>query len=257
VAADLDETGFVCLEGAISPEWLARAREHVRSLLEKHGEKFFVIIRPADQGDSAISEIAHDPSMHGLLRELAEIACPNGLVAQEGLYNVLRVVAGPDGQKGSCEFHYDANVVTALVPIFIPDAEEGRSGELVVCPNSRGYRSLLVNLVEKAIVQSHPYRRMMVRKFQRNPERYRRLLQPGNVYLFWGYRTYHGNLPSPENGLRATLLLHYGNPHGRRAVLQGFRNIRKAIENRRLTRPAAAYPSLGTDSASAGPGAPA
>jgi hypothetical protein len=238
VAAKLDKAGFICLENVISPDWLERARAHVRSLLDKHGEKFIVIIRPADEEGSAANEIAYDPMMETLLRNLAEIGCPSGVMDGEGIYNVLRVVAGADGEKGSCEFHYDANVITALVPIFIPDAEEGQSGELVVCPNSRGYRNILVNLIEKAVVQSRPYRQRMARKFRRNPEENRRLLRPGNVYLFWGYRTYHGNLPSPSNGLRATLLLHYGNPHGKRAVLQSFRALRKLIERRRLTQPA-------------------
>jgi hypothetical protein len=31
---------------------------------------------------------------------------------------------------------------------------------------------------------------------------------------------------------------HYGNPHGKRAVLQSFRALRKLIERRRLTQPA-------------------
>jgi hypothetical protein len=244
VAAKLDETGFVTLEGVISPEWLERARADVRSLLARHGKKFFVIIRPAEQQDSAADEIAHHPMMESLLRELAEIGCPKAVVDGEGVYNVLRVVAGADGEKGSCEFHYDANVITALVPIFIPDSEKGQSGELVVLPNSRGYRNMLVNLIEKAVVQSRPYRRRMTRKFRRNPEKNRRLLRPGNVYLFWGYRSYHGNLPSPSNGLRATLLLHYGNPHGRRAVLQSFRAVRRLIERRRLTQPPAESSAL-------------
>jgi hypothetical protein len=234
VAAQLDACGWVCLENAVSPHWLARAQAHVRGLLEKHGERMFMIIRPADERNSVASELAHHPLMHGLLRRLTEIACPKGIVEWEDVYNTLRVVAGPNGTKGSCEFHYDASVVTALVPIFIPDAGQGRSGELVIFPNKRGYRNILVNLIEKALVQSPPFRRKMMRQVEREPGTSSRYLQPGNVYLFWGYRTYHGNMPCRPDALRATMLLHYGNPHGKRALLQGFRERRKAIETRRL-----------------------
>ena len=235
VAADLDQTGWVCLENVISPDWLTRAQDHVRSLLDKHGERFFVIIRPADEENSLASEVAHHPLMQNLLRKVVEIGCPQGIVDGDDIYNTLRVVAGPDGCKGSREFHYDADVVTALVPIFIPDTDQA-SGELVVFPNKRGYRNLLFNLMEKALVQSRPYRRMMVREAERNHDAHCRFLRPGNVYLFWGYRTYHGNMPCRSNVLRATMLLHFGNPHGKSALLEGFRNIRKLIETRRLAQ---------------------
>lgn len=235
IAADLDRTGWVCLENAISPDWLTRAQDYVRGLLETHGQRFFVIVRPADVQNSLASEIAHHPLMQSLLRKVVEIGCPQGIVEGDDVYNTLRVVAGPDGCKGSREFHYDADVVTALVPIFIPD-DDRASGELVVFPNKRGYRNLLTNLIEKALVQSRPYRRMMVRKAEQNHDANFRFLKPGNIYLFWGYRTYHGNMPCKSNMLRATMLLHYGNPHGKNALLEAFRNVHKLIEQRRITR---------------------
>ena len=234
VAAELDESGWVCVENAVSPDWMARAQDHVHGLLEKHGEKFFVIIRPADEENSLASELAHHPRMQELLRTLTEIGCPEGVVEWEDVYNTLRVVAGPGGQKGSREFHYDAGVITALVPICIPDQSEGPSGELAIFPNKRRYRSLLGNLVEKAVVQSGPYRRRMLREVERDRDANCRTLKPGNLYLFWGYRSYHGNMPCRPNSVRATMLLHYGNPHGRSTLLQGFRGIRKAIETWRL-----------------------
>lgn len=236
IAADLDRSGWICLEGAVSPDWIARAQSHVRSLLERHGERFFVIVSPANEEESVASELAYHPQMQSLLRSVTEYGYSEGIVEWENVYNTLRVVAGSDGQKGSREFHYDASVITALVPIFIPDADDGPSGELAIFPNKRAYRSLFVNLLEKALVQSAPYRRMMARQVERNREVNCRFLKPGNVYLFWGYRTYHGNMPCRSNGLRATMLLHYGNPHGKSAVLQGFRNVRKAIEARRLAK---------------------
>jgi hypothetical protein len=236
IGSDLDRMGWICLENAVSPDWLARAQSHVRSLLAKHGERFFVIVSPADQENSVASELAYHPLMQSLLRGLTEFGHSEGVVEWENVYNTLRVVAGADGQKGSREFHYDASVITALVPIFIPDADEGPSGELAIFPNKRGYRSFLVNLAEKALVQSGPYRKMTARRVEQDREANCRFLKPGNIYLFWGYRTYHGNMPCRSNALRATMLLHYGNPHGKSVVLQGFRNLRKAIEARRLAQ---------------------
>jgi hypothetical protein len=38
-------------------------------------------------------------------------------------------------------------------------------------------------------------------------------LEPGNAYLFWGYRAFHATLPCAPGALRATLMLHYGELH--------------------------------------------
>ena len=34
-------------------------------------------------------------------------------------------------------------------------------------------------------------------------------LKPGNVYIFYGYRTLHGNQTINPNDVRATILLHF------------------------------------------------
>ena len=36
---------------------------------------------------------------------------------------------------------------------------------------------------------------------------------PGNLYLFWGYRSVHTNEPCDPASIRATALFHYANPH--------------------------------------------
>ncbi|OJU83630.1 MAG: hypothetical protein BGO06_19030 [Shinella sp. 65-6] len=235
-ADQLDREGFVCLENAVPMEWLESARQHVRAHLDKHGEKFFSLIRPADEAGSPFDTLVHDPRVRALMRGLTQRVCPQGVVESEDIYNVLRVIAGPEGTDGACQFHYDASVVTILVPIFMPDPAKGPSGELVTLANRRPYRSsALVNLAEKALVQNRYAWRRTEQRIGDSGQ-YIQLLQPGNLYLFWGYRTYHGNLPCAPNSLRATLLLHYGNPHGNTALMRWVRDLRKSVEARRLSR---------------------
>jgi hypothetical protein len=117
-----------------------------------------------------------------------------------------------------------------LVPLFIPSAGAGMSGELVVFPNRRPFRrSAIVNVFEKVFAQNRFYRKRIIRNFNRAPEKYSVQLIPGNVYLFWGYRTLHGNLRCAPDTVRATLLLHYGNPHGRHPALVGAKNLRRMV----------------------------
>jgi len=233
-AAALDREGFVCIPGAVTPDWVERARAHVQAHLDRHGRKFFSIIRPADEAGSPFDELAHHPQIQGLIRGLTEQSCPQGVIEDEDVYNVLRIIAG-DGQSGSHEYHYDASVVTMVVPIMMPDYEPGQSGELIAFGNQRGYRkSVLTNLIEKIIVQNRRFWKRAKARIKGPDDPRVRVLQPGNIYLFWGYRTYHGNLPCRPGMERATMLLHYGNPHGNDPLLRAIRNLRALTERRRL-----------------------
>jgi hypothetical protein len=56
--------------------------------------------------------------------------------------------------------------------------------------------------------------KLLRRTVERDPSRPTRVkMQPGNLYLFWGYRTIHTNEPCDPDKVRATALFHYANPH--------------------------------------------
>ncbi len=231
VIDELERDGFACLEGVVREDWLAAARSHITQLIEAEGAKYFSIIRPADEELSPAETIVRDPRLTSLLRIATDTVCPRGVVDYEEVYNVLRIISGPNGGSGSLAFHYDASVITALVPLFIPKSERMSSGELLVMANRRPFRRLLVhNLLEKAALQNRFASKVAASAVRKHPEQFVRDLVPGNIYLFWGYRSYHANFPCAPNALRATLLLHYGNPHGRSKLLKHLRNGRAAFE---------------------------
>jgi hypothetical protein len=81
--------------------------------------------------------------------------------------------------------------------------------------NKRPFRRfVLSNIIDKAIGQSQFYRRHILRRLDRPDYLQRVDMEVGNLYLFWGYRSLHGNMPCESGALRATLLLHFGRPHG-------------------------------------------
>jgi hypothetical protein len=230
----LNSTGFVCLPNAVRPDWLGEARDHVRRLLEREGEGYYGIVRPADEAGSAADRLVHDPRMQSLLRRATAKVCPQGLVEFEDVYNVMRIISGPNGRADSLNFHHDASVITALVPLFIPDPAHGESGAFVIFPNRRGFRrSVLVNLAEKLLLQNRIASGLAARRAARAREAHVRYLVPGNIYLFWGYRSYHANRACAPHALRASLMIFYGNPHGNSAVLHWIRDGRRAFEKLR------------------------
>jgi hypothetical protein len=215
IAQQLNETGLVCLENAVPAHWLAHARADVEDRLMTDGERYHFVQSPESEERSAAAAFINNPAVLSLLDDIARTRFPDGPADLELIGSALRVIAGPQEERGSFWFHYDASIVTMIVPIALPDAEPGNSGELVGQFNKRPFRrSVLVNIIDKAIIQSGFHRRRIVRRLDRPGYLERVDMEVGNAYLFWGYRSLHGNLPCESGALRATLLLHFGRPHG-------------------------------------------
>jgi hypothetical protein len=215
IAAQLDETGVVCLENAVDAKWLAEARADVEHRLSTHGERDHFIRSPQGEENSAVEAFIGSPSVLSLLGDIVRARFPDGPAELELTGSALRVIAGPRGEGDAYWFHYDASVVTMVVPIFMPDAARGNSGELVGLFNKRPFRRfVLANIIDKVVGQSQFYRRHILRRIDRTDYLQRVDMEVGNLYLFWGYRSLHGNMPCESGALRATLLLHFGRPHG-------------------------------------------
>lgn len=238
LAAELDEKGFVCIENAIDPAWIARAQAHVHKLVEQKGKRYFALNWPSREQGTPPQELTDDPQMQRLMSQLAAIGCPKAKQDEE-IYTGLRVVAGKTGDDKSLLHHYDKYVITALAPILIPEGPKKRAGELIVFPNRRGYRRFaLFNIIEKAIVQSGWYRRRINRRLPKGDDPNIKILKPGNLYLFWGYRTFHSNFPVENDLVRATMLLHYGDPHPTSLLLKAKKALQVRDERRILAQKA-------------------
>jgi hypothetical protein len=233
LAAELDEKGFVCIENAIDPAWIERAQSYVHNLVEQKGKRYFALNWLSRAQGTPPQELTDDPQMRRLLESLARIGCPKAKLEEE-IYTGLRVVSGSTGDGKSLLHHYDKHVITALAPILIPEGPKRRAGELIVFPNRRGYRRFtLVNIIEKAMVQSKWYRNRVTRKLAASDLPNVKYLKPGNLYLFWGYRTYHSNYPVASDMVRATMLLHYGDPHPASLILKA-NTVRQNRDERRI-----------------------
>ena len=126
----------------------------------------FCIINPANDKDSFANRFVTDLTVRETFERLALARCPRGVAENEEIYSVLRVLTGPETDASSLKFHYDAAVVTMLVPLFIPSVGIGNSGDLVVFPNRRPFRrSAIVNIFEKLFTQNWFYRKRIARGY--------------------------------------------------------------------------------------------
>jgi len=212
LANQLDNDGVVQLRDVISKEWLEALRGWVTDHIADHGDGDFLIAQ-ADEIGSPAHQLVSDPALQQLFSETAKLRLPKAVAGQH-IQCGIPVRAGTSPKFRPRLFHYDTSVLTMLVPIFIPRAAIGSCGELAAFGNKRPFRrSVASHFVDMILTYNSVYRRRVAKAVLDSPEKHIVDFQPGDACVFWGYRTYHGNLPCARGLLRATLVLQYGQVH--------------------------------------------
>lgn len=213
LVADIRKQGFACLHNYLSAEQLARLRAELTEQALQHQGNYFAYHGGPMVECGLLGLMSASEQFRSLLDSVHRLSYAKPAY-DTVIRQVLRCVQGHTGKRESNAFHYDASLITALVPIEIPqDAEQ--CGHLLMFPNLRPVRSsVLFNLLEKALLQNRLSRKLLVIAIARSwVQPLRLILQPGNLYLFWGYRSLHANEPCSPTHRRATALFHYGDPH--------------------------------------------
>jgi hypothetical protein len=213
LADQLDSQGVLLLREVFSEEWLKAMRDSVIDHIASHGDGDFLI----SQADREIGSPAHQLVSNPALRELFEETVRHRWPTVDSTQDIqcgIPIRAGTGRRAPSNLFHYDANALTMVVPIFIPRAAIGSCGELAAFGNKRPFRRFVgSHLVDLMLTYNPLYRRYVTKKVHDAPEKYIVALQPGDACVFWGYRTFHGNVVCAPGLLRATLVLQYGQLH--------------------------------------------
>lgn len=209
---DIETKGFACISNYLQRTDLERMQMFVSGTIAQKEKEYVHFNGPDSVRGSGLEELARSRSFVRLLHDVYQ--CGTGKrPLEEDFYQVLRCLAGKSGVKNSLIFHYDSYVVTALVPILIP--KDGLGGDLLMYPNTRRIRNAyLFNAIDKVLLDN-PVTQWVLRacidRKGLSPLRIR--MMPGNIYLFWGYRSIHTNEPCDTDKVRATALFHYANPH--------------------------------------------
>ena len=217
------------MSSAVPEEWLEAVRTYVTALDDRQHEVML-------EGDAArdlpfLRQLTADANLRALFESVAAMANPEA-IDDDKVECALRVIDGADPLGRPLWFHYDASVLTVVLPIIVPDAGLGQSGELVICPNHRPYRRrALTNVVEKAIVQSDFYRRRFLKRLNWRRDAELVPLVPGNAYLFWGYRSYHATMPVAAGHKRVTVILHYRDVHAKSRIVKYAKEFRHRVDD--------------------------
>ncbi|MFJ4145490.1 hypothetical protein [Pseudomonas sp. NPDC089734] len=213
LAHDMDTQGFTRLDHVLSETELEQLQAFTDSRALKHPGEYFAYHGESALNESLLASLWSDPVVKQLLEKLYLHAARQPSPSQQ-IFPVLRCIQGSRGVRESNCFHFDASLVTALIPIYIP-TEGQECGDLLLFPNARKLRSNVVrNVVEKALLQNRFSRWLTcvaINQGWLHPKVLK--LVPGHIYLFWGYRSLHANQPCSPGLKRATAILHFGDPH--------------------------------------------
>ncbi|WKL58918.1 hypothetical protein Q1W73_08000 [Asticcacaulis sp. ZE23SCel15] len=212
VVRSIDTLGYGVIKNGLSEAVLVRTRQFVEDRVRaNHGEYLHFTGAEAVAG-TLLQGLSESENFQNVCRTIYERGVSPSPPPPR-FHMVLRCLAGASGQRHAYYFHYDSYVLTALAPVIIPT--EGRTGDLILFPNVRRIRRHYVTNLFDKICLDNPVTQWALRTAVRagwlKPVRLK--MEPGNIYLFWGYRTLHTNEPCDVDKIRSTALMHYADPH--------------------------------------------
>ncbi|MDE8344405.1 MAG: hypothetical protein POG24_11380, partial [Acidocella sp.] len=204
--------GYAVIPSYITGAMLSQLNDMVINIVKSNQGEYAVLTGKSEIANTLLERIGASDVFTNLLHRIYENGSGRNTPPQS-LYQVLRCLSGTTGLRQAYFFHYDSYVVTALLPIITPQG--GQTGELVMKPNHRRIRSsYLENLIDKLLVDNRYAQKLFRNQLVNGRGSFTRVpVVPGNLYLFWGYRSLHANEPCDPQKIRATALFHFGDPH--------------------------------------------
>ncbi|MGV8842522.1 MAG: hypothetical protein ACOH2I_04560 [Pseudomonas sp.] len=222
LADAINTNGFAILPGWATDAELSELQAMVIETVSTAGNQYVALTGSQAVAGSPLHEWGKSPDFLDLCQRV--VAKGTGLLPTEPiLHQVLRCLIGEQGQRESLIFHYDSFVLTAVMPVCMPDKSD--PGDLVMLPNHRRIRkNYALNLMDKLLIDNRWSQRRLVKRHAKHAEEFTQIrMRPGDMYLFWGYRSLHTNLPVDPTVIRATAVFHYHNVHGSSSLANRIR----------------------------------
>jgi len=209
IKKNIDNVGFHEIQNFFSDEKILQLKKFVDEKLVENNNEYFFLTSETNENNLLRNENFFK-EIENILKNLV-LEFDLKINNEEKLYKVLRVVTGKKTNKVSLNYHFDAHLLTLLIPIYIPTRVNSDNGNLIIYKNLRQlHNNLLVNIFQKFFFQSYFFKKILdFNFFKKIFEKKLLYLNPKNIYIFNGFRTLHANLNIDPNDVRATILVHY------------------------------------------------
>jgi len=200
----LDDRGLAILEGFIHPDFLGELRSTVERLTPwcYEGGR-----RRAAVGTDLEHTAFHEITFSDFIIRLAnDILAPFHVqVDPADVHPVVNVLVGKQGQQYVNSYHFDATYLTIAMPVVMPPPSADRDGKFRYWPNVRPF--------SQSAWQNRLYWKFFNVDFLRNMVRSESVnFVPGDLYFFYGFRSFHGTADLDPEQLRANCLMNFGGP---------------------------------------------
>jgi len=228
IFGQLEQQGYAIIENALEKGVVESAKLFVSQVASTQRGAFSVVGHENFK-NSVLGDLYRDDLFLELLKELTEMKLKTVIENNCDMYQVMRVLQGESLNSQSYLFHFDNYTLTAALPIVIPNSNTGENGDLYILPNVRNVSgNPNMDAFIKLLTQNPLVRKLLSYTYIRNKLGFIRLpLQPGNLYLFWGFCTYHGNGDCEPGNTRATALYHYHKPIQAKGFLNSLIKTKK------------------------------
>jgi hypothetical protein len=200
----MDTAGMAVLEDFLHPDFLAELRASVDQLAPlcyQNGKRKYLV--GGDLEKTGFWEVAFSDFALKLSNDILKNF--NVKVESGDIHPAMNILIGENGQDTVKSWHYDATYLTIAMPVVMPPPNGGADGKFRIWPNvrefsqSRWRHKLHCNFAKTPVFQR------FVRSQAIN-------FIPGNLYFFYGFRSYHGTDDLDSKQLRANCLINFGGP---------------------------------------------
>jgi hypothetical protein len=211
IKRDLDTRGIAVLQNFFTPAAVEKMRE---AALERYDACLGGAERKYLVGDDLEGSIFLQIASSDFVQEVSNpILRPFGYqVDRTDVYPVLNVLQGAKAQDAINNYHFDATFLTLAVPVIMPDATWAKRGSFRIWPNVRRFSTGWIR--EKFF-----WRVMRTRLLRDFFTSLTVDFVPGNLYFFYGFRSWHGTGDLDETALRANCLINVGGPRKTKKAL--------------------------------------
>jgi hypothetical protein len=200
----IDDTGMAVLEQFIHPDFLTQLRSTVDRLAPscyESGKRKALV--GTDLKDTEFYEVTYSDFT---VRLVHDILAPLHIdLGAEEIHPAVNILVGKQGQDTVNRWHFDATYLTVAMPVVMPPASGPRDGKFRIWPNVRPF-------------SQSPWRNRLywnlakIELLRRTVKNYAINFVPGNLYFFYGFRSYHGTCELDTTQLRANCLINCGGP---------------------------------------------
>jgi len=204
--------GYAVIANYLDAETVRRSQQVVKDSVAKNRGKYTLFSGQKGVQDVFSIDFENDQLFRSLCRDIYERQMKS-TPPDEPIVQIIRCFTGSDSDGHALTFHFDSYVLTLIIPVLMPVGSP--SGNLLILPNLRGFRKQYVRNVVDKLVYCGPVGQAVFRFLYRikSPIIRHVCLNPGDLYVFCGYKTLHTNESCDASQIRATAIFHFANPH--------------------------------------------